>query len=504
MTTGSQERERAMFELVAEWASVEAIATLGGALPRMSRVISYDRLWLEHPALDADARPHAATPGGALVAAETTTTEVRDALRAARHHDAVVLVRPDLIGVPLIGARRGALALDRAAGFEPEHVARAALLAPVLARTLDRVGAADAARAEARAADAFLGLLGHDLRSALATVAATVEAIAIGAAPPTCLDVIDRQVAHMVRLACDLTDVSRIARGTFELDLRPVELAEVIATAVERLRGVLPADRDVRADVPRRGLVVLGDLERLSRVVARMVQVAARSSVAGATLVVTGVRDQDRAVIEVRSSVEAPRAVPWPRASTPRMRDLGEEIATAGLVMAHQVAELHRGSFAVIDAPDRARALVLTLPRTSIASAEHEVPSAEAIAAHVRAARSRRVLVVDDDRDLAAVIAGSLERCGHVVAVAHDGVAALATAEAFHPEVGILNIVLPVLDGCGLARALRARCGDGPLRLIALTGYGRDADRARTRAAGFDDHLLKPVDLETITRAVQS
>ncbi len=195
---------------------------------------------------------------------------VRDALRATRAHDAPVVPGVGLLGVPLVGERAvrsssiASCVRTRRRDAGPARRGRG-----VDARSR-RSGRGRARRT--RSAEAFLGLLGHDLRAALAAVANTIDALVLGPYATPGLEVIERQIAHMARLAGDLADVSRIARGSFELDLRPIELAEVVATALQMQRGLLPVDRAVAVDVMPHGLVVLGDLDRLARVVGRMVR----------------------------------------------------------------------------------------------------------------------------------------------------------------------------------------------------------------------------------------
>jgi signal transduction histidine kinase/ActR/RegA family two-component response regulator len=362
-----------------------------------------------------------------------------------------------------------------------------------------------------RAKDEFLAILGHELRNPLAPILLSVELLdrRLGDQAPRELAVIKRQAQHLVRLVDDLLDVARVTRGSLELVSSPVETSTVVARAIEMASPLIEARRHrLEVDVPSKGLCIDGDESRLAQVIANLLTNAARYTDPGGLIQIVAQRSEEQVVIEVSdngcgiSSDFLPRIFSmFVQAGEAR----GDSRAGLGLGLAivKSLTQLHGGSVSVSSGgPGRGSTFTVRLPRLA------QTPDRQVVAPFTRAAalsaHPRRVMVVDDNDDLAASLGDVLENAGHHVIVLHDGVAALDRLNDIQPEVALLDIGLPVIDGYHLAREIRARLGVSTPFLIALTGYGQSGDAQRSRDAGFDAHFVKPVDLRQLLRAVES
>jgi signal transduction histidine kinase len=377
-----------------------------------------------------------------------------------------------------------------------------------LLRERDELRAREAAaRREAedagRAKEELLAILGHELRNPLAPIRTALELMRLQA-PDVALrerTAIERQVGHLARLVDDLLDASRIIRGRVELRRKPVELAQVVAAAVERA-GPLLESRGQRLTlaVPLRGLCVDADEVRLAQAVAHLLGNAARYSAPGGPITVRAVVMGDQVVLSVRDEGAGidPDLLPRifePFVQGPRTIDRAAGGLGLGLAIVRGLVALHGGTVtAHSEGPGLGAELVVRLPRLHTAASPEAAPE---LTAPPRIRPARRVLVVDDNRDAAELLADALRMHGHEVRVAFDGPAALAVAIDFRPQFALLDIGLPVMDGHELAVRLAQRLPDPP-RLVELTAYGLPPDRERTRRAGFETHLVKPVDVETV------
>jgi PAS domain S-box-containing protein len=365
---------------------------------------------------------------------------------------------------------------------------------------------AERARAEAEAAsrhkDEFLAMLGHELRNPLAPMLTALELMKLRGV--TALEreraILSRQVHHMMRLVDDLLDVARITRGQIELKRERVEVAALINEAIETASPLLEArEHHVAVDV-RAGLWVDGDRARLVQIFGNLVTNAAKYTDRGGRIQVSGVGDGDWVAVSVHDNGIGIAPELQPRVfdlfvQGTRGQDRAEGGLGIGLSLVRSLTLLHGGTVALSSSAERGTELTVRLPA---AEAEVAVPAAAA-AAHN--ASARRVLVVDDNTDAAELLAVALVDAGHEVRVAHDGPEALVLAAEFAFDVALLDLGLPAMDGIELGERLRASGRRG--RLVAVTGYGQECDRARTAAAGFDAHLVKPVSLDTVLRAVE-
>ena len=380
-------------------------------------------------------------------------------------------------------ASRIALAIDHARRFSAEREAR------------ERAERAEAqAAAAARSKDAFLAILGHELRNPLAPIMTALALMSRTGPDARAREIIERQTRHLTRLVDDLLDVSGIARGKVELQLESLELAELTRAAVEIVAPSLALQRHhLEVSVPA-GLSVRADATRLLQIVVNLLANAIKYTPPGGQIAV---------VAERVGAMIAYRVVDSGVGIAPDMLDAVFEMFTQaeqslartqgglglGLTIVRSLVIAHGGTVVARSAGlGHGTELELMLPAAS------EAPVIAAPSAPVAAAptRRRRVVIVDDNPDAAELLTVWLQTWGFEVRSAHDGEQALALIAAFEPEVAVLDIGLPVIDGYELARQLRAIPAHASMRLIALTGYGQASDKARARAAGFDDHLVKP------------
>lgn len=360
------------------------------------------------------------------------------------------------------------------------------------------------ARAADRRKDDFLAMLGHELRNPLAPIGLALELMR-----ETCdglavreREIIERQVRHMARLVDDLLDISRVTSGKLTVKPRPMELGSIVQEAVEMTRPLLASrEQALVVDVPDRGLLVDADPTRLSQVVSNLLANASKYTPAKGhiSLRAEPVGGDARVVVEDDGMGMTPELLAHvfeAFVQGPAGVDRGAGGLGLGLALARSLVELHGGRIeAASEGLGRGSRFTVTLPLAARAEVEPAEPERAPSA-------PPRVLVVDDNEDAADLLALALSRRGFDVRVAHDGPEALRVASELHPEVAVLDIGLPRMDGYELAERMREELPEQPLRLIALTGYGQPSDRARSAEAGFAAHLVKPVDLAQLERCL--
>ena len=358
-----------------------------------------------------------------------------------------------------------------------------------------------------REKDDFLALLAHELRNPLAPIRTAVQLLKMrkqaDAEVQRLHAVIDRQVQHLVRMVDDLLDVSRVLRGKVELRREPLEMADAMAIAVETSRPLLDAQRqELKLRLPGHPVTVYGDAVRLSQVIANLLNNASKYSAAGATIELTASQAGGDVIIMVRDAGAGIPADVLPRVFEPfvqadRSLERSRGGLGIGLTLVKKIVELHHGRVAAESAGlGQGSTFTIRLPAhagATVAAQEAEQPPVIAFPA--------RVLIVDDNVDAAESLALLLQSDGHTVNVAHNGVDAVHRAESWRPDIAVLDVGLPGMNGYEVASALRER-GDACPELIAVTGYGQAADTQRALEAGFRYHLVKPVDARDLTTAI--
>ncbi len=364
-----------------------------------------------------------------------------------------------------------------------------------------------AVRESDRHKDEFLAMLAHELRNPLAPIRNALQILRLTRADDeaarAATQVMERQVAQMVRLVDDLLDVSRISRGRIELRRAPVELAFVVQQAVDAVRPVYAAKGiELSVALPPQTIVLDADAVRLTQVVGNLLNNAGKFTPAGGRVDIATERDGDEAVIRVRDN-----GIGIAAEGLARIFDMFVQEDTSlersggglgiGLTLVKNLAALHGGTVQVAsDGVGRGSEFVVRLP----IAADAVVPAAPAPPTPPASVVPRRVLVVDDNRDAAESLSVLLELSGHEARMAHDGLDAVAAAAVFQPDLVLLDIGLPRLNGYDAARRLRGQPGGQGMVLVALTGWGQQEDRQKSSDAGFDAHLVKPVDPQALVK----
>ncbi|KXV11431.1 hypothetical protein CR51_07500 [Caballeronia megalochromosomata] len=369
---------------------------------------------------------------------------------------------------------------------------------------VERLQAAD------RHKDEFLAMLGHELRNPLAAVGNGLEIwgrrdveqetqeLARAAAT--------RQLNHEIGLVNDLLDVSRVTRGIIKLNIEPVDLAQIVQHSVAALRAEFEGHRhELAVSLPAQPLIIEGDAMRLEQVVTNLLSNAIKYTPAGGRLEISLLPDSGEAVLTVSDNGIGMTADFLPTIFTifvQAERSLDRKSAGLGLGLAlvHQLIELHRGTVrAFSDGLGQGSEFVVRLP---ISNAKTPRPLAQDLTQDAGTREGRKILVVDDNTDAAESTAMVLRLDGHEVRVAVDGPSALRAAPGFLPDVVLLDIGLPDMDGCEVCRQLRATSGFADTLLIALSGYAGEEHRERARQAGFDHYIVKPAGLKELNRII--
>ena len=405
------------------------------------------------------------------------------------------------------GKTLGTLVLVRyadSAAYDAQTVHLAEELARRAALALDNAGLYGELREADRRKDEFLAMLAHELRNPLSPLATSVQLLRSGAPASVAeraLSVMERQLGHIVRLVDDLLDVARVTRGRIELHREPLELGAAVAATAENLRPRFDErGQELTVVVPRAPLSVEADPTRLEQVVANLLSNANKYTARGGHVRVVVERDADEGVIRIHDD-----GIGMERDLLRRVFDLFMQSEQAldrsqgglgiGLTLVRQLVELHGGSVqAHSDGPGKGSEFEVRLPLVASATeAVAAAPPRRELAPARPAGGARRVLVVDDNVEAADSLGELLRIWGHQVLVANDGPAGLVLAERERPDVILLDIGLPGLDGYEVGRRLRASATLRDVMLVAVTGYGEQVHDGRLEEIGFDHLLVKPV-----------
>ena len=350
--------------------------------------------------------------------------------------------------------------------------------------------------------DEFLAMLAHELRNPLAPIRTAVQLLRLKELGEThrqrARDVIERQVEHLVNLIDDLLDVSRITRGMITLQLEPVLVAAIVARAVETARPAIDAQRHaLELDLPDELISVEGDKTRLVQVIANILHNAAKFMDPGGRIRLRAVREGQYVAIKIADTGIgiAPEVMPKIFELFTQVHSKSERAQGGlgiGLALVRRLTEMHGGTVnAVSDGSGRGAEFTVRLPIMATPPAVMANPTKEPRT--LPEIERQRILVADDNHDAAEALSLQLQLAGHDVRTVHDGAEALAVAKTFEPDIILLDLGMPKMDGYEVARQVRLVGAAGRATLIALTGWGQQQDRDRTKAAGFDAHLVKPV-----------
>lgn len=356
----------------------------------------------------------------------------------------------------------------------------------------------------------FLAMLAHELRNPLAPVRNAVQVLRLSSSDKARLDwatdVIDRQTQQLTRLVDDLIDVARITRGKIALKIEPVDVAAVVAFAVEMNRQLVDArEHQLVVTVPESPLFVRGDYARVAQVLSNLMNNAVKFTEPGGRISVSAEADGAEVVFRVRDSgIGIPKdmlaSIFGLFTQGDRSLDRSQGGLGIGLTIVHRLVSMQGGSVqAYSDGPRTGAEFVVRLPRVTEISTKRSQPEAPS-----HRGVAHRMLIVDDYADAAESMAALLELEGQQVKIANNGLAGIDLARSFQPRIVFLDIGLPGMNGYEVARALRAMPETKNALLVAVSGYGQPEDQQRSKEAGFDLHLVKPVDLLALRGVIDS
>ncbi|HLK14909.1 MAG TPA: response regulator [Fimbriimonadaceae bacterium] len=369
----------------------------------------------------------------------------------------------------------------------------------VLERTSQLSQTEEALREANQRKDVFLAMLAHELRNPLAPIRSSLDGLQEVASEfpssGTWLRVMDRQLDHLTRLIDDLMDLSRINQGKLELRRARTKLAEVVMGGVETAQPAIDAGKqELRTTLPRQPVLVDVDPARISQVISNLLLNASKFAEAGGVITFEASVEENRVKFVVRDDGAGIATEELPHVFAPfyqaqDLRDGRKDGLGIGLTLVRVIVEMHGGDVHVAsDGPGTGAEFTVELPCVVSAKARlTKQPRRE----HV--CEAKRVLVVDDNRDAAAMLALLFERKGNSVQVANDGQSALKVADSMRPDLIILDLGMPGMDGLAVAREIRRRPWAGATVIVAMTGWGQLEDRRQSQEAGFDRHFVKPV-----------
>ena len=366
----------------------------------------------------------------------------------------------------------------------------------------DRKLAETVLREEGLRKEHFIALLAHELRNPLAPLTNGLKLLRLARSDASVVAgahaMMERQLSHMVRLVDDLLDVSRLSQNKIELRCSRVQLADVVSSAVETARPLIDSARhELIVSLPPRPIFLDADLTRLAQVFSNLLTNSAKYTEPGGRIWITALERDGDVVVTVRDS-----GIGIPTEALPRIFDMFAQAERnvernagglgIGLAIVKGLVEMHGGSVtAESDGPGRGSTFTVTLPMLD----SEPVPSSPVASELMPTGPKRRVLAVDDNRDVATSMAMMLRLMGNEVHIAHDGLDAVEAAEKFRPELILMDVGMPRMNGYEATRRIREQPWGKDMIIIALTGWGQDGDRVQSRESGCDGHLVKPINL---------
>jgi PAS domain S-box-containing protein len=461
---------------------------------------------------------HVVETGRSEIIPEITDAMLQGGAKDAEHLRLLRAFAPrSHLCVPLTGQAGTIGAISFSSGesgrrFGPNELRLAEDLARRAAIAIDNARLYSALKLADRRKDEFLATLAHELRNPLAPIRNALHLLERpdpdAAVAAEIRGMIRRQIGHITRLVDDLLDVSRITRGNVELRKENVDLARVLHRAIETVRPLIEDQgHDLSVTFEGAPIVLEADPTRLEQVFDNLLHNAAKYTDPGGRIMLTAARDGPSVVVRVRDTGIGIAADELPRVfdlfmQAERRFDRAQGGLGIGLSLVRSLVDLHGGSItAQSDGPGHGSEFTIRLPALPASATVPPVTPTSEPAPIVRLLPRRRVLVVDDNLDAARTMAMLLRRAwGQDVEVAHDGLAAVEAAQSFQPDVILLDIGLPRISGYEVARRLRAQPAFARTLLVAMTGWGQEEDQEKSRKAGFDHHMVKPVDPEELRK----
>ena len=420
-----------------------------------------------------------------------------------------------LMLVPLVvrGRRLGVLSLGLESAERPFAVEALAMVRDLSARAATAIDNALLLRKiqeEDQRKNEFLAMLAHELRNPLAPISNAVHILRVSAGDTAKLEwareLIARQLQQLVRLVDDLLDVSRITRGKIDLTIEPVDVSQVVAAAIETSRPNIDSARHTLSlQLPPKTLYVNGDFARVSQILANVINNAAKYTPNGGLISLSATREGEMLAFRVRDSgvgipAEFISSIFEPFTQVDRSLARSHGGLGIGLTLVRKLVEMQNGTVSVrSEGRNRGSEFTVRLPVAEAGAVPARPPTADA-----PSVAGLRVLVVDDNRDVADSTASVMRMNGCDVHVAYDGKAALESVQRLRPDAVLLDIGLPTLDGYLVAEHIRALPENGHTMIVAVSGYGQEQDRLRSKSVGFDYHVVKPIDPTVLAGLVGS
>ena len=355
-----------------------------------------------------------------------------------------------------------------------------------------------------RRKDEFLATLSHELRNPLAPIRNSVELLRQAGNDPALMEdacgILERQIGHMVRLMDDLLDISRVTSGKLQLHKERVELAAAVRSALEETRPVIEASgHELTVTLPQEAVFLNADSARLAQIFSNLLNNAAKYTDKGGHIWLTAERADGQVTVSVRDTGIGIRAEQLPRifqmfSQTTRALERSQGGLGIGLALVRGLVELHGGTIeAHSNGPGMGSEFIVRLP--VLDRPTQRLPKeTERGENRPKSASHRRILVVDDNADSVTSLAMILRRMGHEIQTAYDGLEAVQVAGVFRPQIVLLDIGLPKMNGYEAAKRIREQPWDERIAIIALSGWGQEQDKQKALDAGFDHHLTKPVE----------